>query len=58
MTTTLSPTPPATADQQLEALLGRLRQQLGRLAYGTILLSIHDGRVVQMDVTERHRFRA
>ncbi len=29
---------------------------LSQLRYGAIVLTIHDGRVVQLDVTERHRF--
>lgn len=27
-----------------------------RLRYGTVQLTIHDGRIVQLDVTERQRF--
>lgn len=29
---------------------------VSRLRYGAIELTIHDGRVVQLDVTERRRF--
>lgn len=32
-----------------------VRQALDRLRYGSIVLTLHDGKVVQMDVTERHR---
>lgn len=29
---------------------------IGKLRFGTIQLTVHDGRVVQLDVTERQRF--
>ena len=29
---------------------------LGKLRFGAIQLTVHDGRVVQLDVTERQRF--
>ena len=29
---------------------------IGDIRYGTIQLTVHDGRVVQLDVTERQRF--
>lgn len=29
---------------------------IGEMRYGTIQLTVHDGRVVQLDVTERQRF--
>lgn len=41
-----------TAAPALEALA----EAVGRLRYGTVQLTIHDGRVVQLDVTERKRF--
>jgi len=31
---------------------------LGRLKYGAIQLTVHEGRLVQVDVTERSRFPA
>jgi len=31
-------------------------EALGRLRYGDIRLTVHDGRLVQVDVTERTRF--
>ena len=29
---------------------------IGKLRFGAIQLTVHDGRVVQLDVTERQRF--
>jgi hypothetical protein len=31
-------------------------EALGRLRFGTVQLTIHDGKVVQVEVTERRRF--
>ena len=31
-------------------------EAIGKLRFGTIQLTVHDGRVVQLDVTERQRF--
>ena len=31
---------------------------LSRLRFGTIQLTVHEGRLVQVDVTERNRFSA
>ena len=45
-----------TADQTATAALGAVAQALGQLRYGAIELTVHDGKVVQMDVTERQRF--
>lgn len=39
----------ATPLQQVEAALARLQ-------FGTIQLTIHNGKLVQLDVTERQRF--
>jgi hypothetical protein len=49
------PMPPAKPDN------GSLRAPLpistiSRLRYGAITLTVHDGKLVQMDVTERQRF--
>lgn len=33
-----------------------VREALAGIRYGTVLVTVHDGRVVQLDVTERHRF--
>jgi hypothetical protein len=45
---------PATGAQVPEAL-AVVGEALSRLRYGTIQLTVHDGRVMQIDVTERKR---
>ena len=59
MSTTLQIRRPAPALQQTVALdqaVEAVAKALGALNYGAVQLTIHDGRVVQMDVTARHRF--
>jgi hypothetical protein len=36
--------------------LHAVAEAVERLRYGVVQLTIHDGRVVQLDVTERQRF--
>jgi hypothetical protein len=36
--------------------LGVVAEALGRLRYGVIQLTVHDGKLMQVDVTERRRF--
>jgi hypothetical protein len=35
--------------------LALVREALGRLRYGAIQLTVHDGKVMQIDITERKR---
>ena len=35
--------------------LGLVAEALGRLRFGSIHLTVHDGKVMQIDVTERKR---
>jgi hypothetical protein len=46
--------------QSRDAVPGRVLQavseSLAGLRFGTIQLTVHEGRVVQLDVTERQRF--
>jgi hypothetical protein len=44
--------PEAVADIALQAVADATR----RLRFGTIQLTVHDGKIVQLDVTERQRF--
>lgn len=37
-------------------VLAAVSDAVGRLRYGVVQLTVHDGRVVQLDVTERQRF--
>lgn len=39
----------------LPEVLGAVSDALARLRYGAIQLTVHDGRVMQIDVTERKR---
>ena len=50
-----SPTPTPEAARHLEECLTALRQTLSVLKYGTVAINVHEGRIVQMDVTERRR---
>ncbi|UVI31756.1 YezD family protein [Paenibacillus spongiae] len=38
--------------------LERIAGQVNGLEYGSVLITIHDGRIVQIDRTERKRFDA
>jgi len=38
------------------ATLSAVAEALSSLRYGTVHLTVHDGKVVQLDVTERQRF--
>jgi hypothetical protein len=37
--------------------IATIRDALSALAYGSLVLTVHDGRVVQIDVTQRKRFK-
>ncbi len=38
------------------APLAAVAEAVARLRYGVVQLTVHDGKVVQLDVTERQRF--
>jgi hypothetical protein len=38
--------------------LDLIAEALGRLRYGAIQLTVHDGKVMQIDVTERRRIQS
>lgn len=44
---------PIVLDQEW---LERIATQVNGLEYGSVLITVHDGRVVQIDRTERKRF--
>jgi len=46
---------PIVLDQEW---LDRISAQVNGLEYGSVLITVHDGRVVQIDRTERRRFDA
>lgn len=41
---------------QREQALAEIGQALDSLRYGTIVLTVHDAKVVQLEVTEKKRF--
>ena len=56
-----SPPPPAPKPDRSHDGTGRpamhaVNDAVSQLRFGSILLTIHDGRIVQLDVTERQRF--
>jgi len=48
--------PLAGADRTAAIALDAVAEAISRLRYGSIELTVHDGRVVQLEVTERQRF--
>jgi hypothetical protein len=51
-----TPDKPGAHPRGAAPALDALAEAVGRLRYGMVQLTIHDGRVVQLDVTERKRF--
>lgn len=49
--TTLTPRPRSIPADALQII----REHLERIRFGSIALTIHDGRIVQLDVTEKQR---
>lgn len=43
-------------DRGIEDAIVQLRAALGSLRFGQVALTVHEGRVVQIDVTEKTRF--
>jgi hypothetical protein len=44
--------------QTLEEALRVIREKADQVRFGTITLTIHEGRLTQMEVTEKRRFGA
>ena len=53
---TQSRQPDATADATEASVLEAVSAALSRLRFGGVELTVHDGRVVQLEVRERQRF--
>lgn len=53
-------TPPQSPDSRKspaeEQVMVAVAEAMARLRFGSIALTVHDGKVVQIDVTERQRF--
>ena len=47
--------PRPAADNPADHVLTLIREQLDRIRFGSIALSIHDGRVVQLEIIEKKR---
>ena len=45
------------AARLLEESLANVREALSGLKYGNVSLTVHEGRVVQIDVTEKKRLK-
>ncbi|HMT42959.1 MAG TPA: YezD family protein [Chakrabartia sp.] len=56
---TVQESPPLAPDiqRQLEESLASVREALVSLKYGNVSLTVHEGRVVQIDVTEKKRLK-
>ncbi|MEY4239036.1 MAG: hypothetical protein RL339_1637 [Pseudomonadota bacterium] len=48
--------PQSAPSDATEAALRAAAEAIGRLQFGVVQLVVHDGRVVQLEVTERQRF--
>lgn len=57
MTTTNQPQPGADAARLVEESIASVREALTGLKFGNISLTVHEGRVVQIDVTEKKRLK-
>lgn len=57
--TTSNAQPPLApeAARLLEESLANVREALSGLKFGNVSLTVHDGRVVQIDVTEKKRLK-
>jgi len=51
----LSPKPKTCNASPVEAALATIREHLENIRFGSIALTIHDGRIVQLEVTEKRR---
>jgi hypothetical protein len=51
------PSVPGDAPRLLEESLSSVREALSGLKFGNVSLTVHEGRVVQIDVTEKRRLK-
>lgn len=54
----MPPSKPSDTDQprRTEVPLTAIAEAIAKLRFGAVVLTVHDSRLVQMDVTERQRF--
>jgi len=53
---TSSDKPPSEHDPRVAKVLAAIAEAAARLRFGAIQLTVHEGRIVQLDVTEKQRF--
>jgi hypothetical protein len=51
------PPSPSDAERHVDESLASVREALAGLRFGTVALTVHEGRVVQIDVTEKKRLK-
>ena len=51
-----SPQPLHRAEAVPDSAVAQIVEALGRISFGDIRLIVHEGRLVQLDITERTRF--
>lgn len=56
MSSSSSPTIPGNVDALPQAVVQSIVQSLSGLRFGQVTIIVQDGRVIQIDRTERHRF--
>ncbi len=49
---------PAEKRRQIEESLAKIREGLLSLSFGSVVVTVHNDRVVQIDVTEKTRLRS
>jgi hypothetical protein len=48
----------ANSEQDNQLWMDRIQDQIKGLKFGTVQITIHDGKIVQIDRTERSRFES
>ncbi len=48
----------ATAGALIEEALDAIRDKAGAIRFGTITLTLHEGRVTQLEISEKKRFQS
>ena len=55
-TLSIAPAAEPQSDDKHAATLAAVRKALDSLRFGQVLLTVHEGKVVQLEVTEKQRF--
>ncbi|WP_245799126.1 YezD family protein [Virgibacillus siamensis] len=43
-------------EREVESIIQQITETLKKLRYGSIVITVHDGEVTQIDTTEKQRF--